>query len=247
MNTLRRMLDSPFVELAVGLVLLVAGVLEIRDVILVRMPNTGSMMPHAAATLGAALILRSLPGMFLGLEIADKAFQGVTLRPGLDVLDRMAHSHAVDLSMGFILMGAGAADLVDIAVSGRALPLLGSASGAVAFGLAPALNAFLALYKGAKRIDRERAALPKLFPLPFWLDRAVKNPAVKACAGALMLSGGAWEVWEAWEGASAHIGAAHGAGLSGGLAALGLYGLLSGLPGVYEGMKALAGPPRDRT
>jgi len=76
MNTLRRTLDSPFTELAMGLVLLVADVLEIRDVILVRMPNTGSMMPHAAATLGAALILRSLPGMFLGLEIADKAFQG---------------------------------------------------------------------------------------------------------------------------------------------------------------------------
>lgn len=244
MNTLRRMLDSPLAELAVGLVLLVAGILEIRDVILVRMPNTGSMLPHAAATLGAALILRSLPGMFLGLEIADKAFQGVTLRPALGVLDRMAHSHAVDLTMGIILMGAGAADLADIAVSGRALPLPGSAVGAVAFGLAPVLNAFLALYKGAKRIDRERAALPKLFPLPFWLDRAVKTPAVQACAGALMLCGGAWEIWE---GTSARIGAAHGAGLSGGLAALGLYGLLSGLPGVYEGLKALAGPPRDRT
>lgn len=241
MNTLRRLLDSPYAELAVGLVLLVAGFLEIRDVILVRMPNTGSMMPHAAATLGAALILRSLPGMFLGLEIADKAFQGVTLRPALNVLDRMAHSHAVDLTMGLILMGAGAADLVDIAVSGRALPVLTSASGAVAFGLAPALNAFLALYKGAKRIDRERATLPKLFPLPLWLDRAVKNPAVQAVAGALMLCGGAWEMWE---GTHAHIDAAHGAGLSGGLAVLGLYGLLSGLPGVYEGMKALAGYSR---
>lgn len=241
MNTLRRLLDSPYTELAVGLVLLGAGFLEIRDVILVRMPNTGSMMPHAAATLGAALILRSLPGMFLGLEIADKAFQGVTLRPALNVLDRMAHSHAVDLTMGLILLGAGAADLVDIAVSGRALPLLGSASGAVAFGLAPALNAFLALYKGAKRIDRERAALPERFPLPFWLDRAVKNPGVQAAAGALMLCGGTWEMWE---GAHAHMGAAHGAGLSGGLSALGLYGLLSGLPGVYEGMKALAGYSR---
>jgi len=155
----------------------------------------------------------------------------------------MAHSHAVDLSMGLILVGAGAADLVDIALSGRALPLLGSASGAVAFGLAPALNAFLALYKGVKRIDRERASLPKPFPLPFWLDRAVKNPALQACAGALMLCGGAWEIWE---GASAHVGAPHGVGLSGGFAALGLYGLLSGLPGVYEGLKALAGSFRDR-
>lgn len=241
MNTLRRLLDSPYAELSVGLVLLVAGFLEIRDVILVRMPNTGSMLPHAAATLGAALILRSLPGMFLGLEIADKAFQGVTLRPALSVLDRMAHSHAVDLTMGLILMGAGAADLVDIAVSGRALPVLTSASGAVAFGLAPALNAFLALYKGAKRIDRERAALPKHFPLPLWLDRAVRNPVVQAVAGALMLCGGAWEMWE---GTHAHIDAAHGAGLSGGFAVLGLYGLLSGLPGVYEGMKALAGYSR---
>jgi len=241
MNTLRRLLDSPYAEIAVGLVLLTAGLLEIRDVILVRMPNTGSMMPHAAATLGAALILRSLPGMFLGLEIADKALQGVTLRPALSVLDRMAHSHAADLAMGFILMGAGAADLVDIVVSGRTLPLLGSASGAVAFGLAPALNAFLALYKGARRIDRERSDVKKLFPLPLWLDRAVTNPAVQAVAGALMLCGGAWEMWE---GAHAHITAAYGARLSGGLAVLGLYGLLSGLPGVYEGLRALAGYSR---
>lgn len=241
---LRRILDSPCAELAVGLILLTAGILEIRDVISQRMPNTGSMLPHAAATVGAALILRSLPGMFLGLEIADKALQGVTLRPALGFLDRIAHSHAADLTMGLILIGAGAADLADIVAAGRILPVLSSASGAVAFGLAPALNAFLALYKGARRIDRERAALPKLFPLPFWLDRAVRNPAVQACAGGLMLCGGAWEVWEA-----AHGGAMpqNGAGLSGGLAVLGLYGLLSGLPGIYEGLKALAGYSRPRS
>ncbi|MFP5222619.1 MAG: hypothetical protein ACLGSA_10050 [Acidobacteriota bacterium] len=243
MNTLRSILDSPYAELAVGLVLLASGILEIRDVILVRMPNTGSMMPHAAATLGAALVLRSLPGMFLGLEIADKALQGVTLRPALGLLDRMAHSHAADLTMGVILMGAGAADLVDIALAGRVAPAVGSAAGAVAFGLVPALNALLALYKGAKRVDREGAVLPKALALPFWLDRAVKNSGVQAAAGALMLCGGAWEIWEA---AHAHPAAPYGAGLSGGLAVLGLYGLLSGLPGMYEGFRALSAPGEDQ-
>jgi len=227
---MRRILDSPRLELAVGLILLIAGFMEIRDVIMVQMPNRGPMLPHAAATVGAALVLRSLPGIFLGLEIADRAIQGVTFRPALAFLDALAHSHAADLCMGVILLAAGTADLADIILSGRALPYLNSASGAVVFGLAPALNAFLALYKGASRIDRERPAR--------LLDRAVKNPGVQCAAGLFMLAGGALEIW-----APIHesFPPGHGPALSGGLAALGLFGLITGLPGVYEGLKALTG------
>lgn len=230
MPTLRRLLDSPLLELAVGLILLVAGLMEIRDVIMVKMPNRGPMLPHAAATVGAALVLRSLPGIFLGLEIADRAFQGVTFRPALAFLDAVAHSHAADLCMGVILVAAGVADLVDIILSGRDLPYLNSASGAAVFGLAPALNAFLAIYKGAGRIDRERPAR--------LLDRAVRNPSLQCAAGLIMLAGGSLEIW-----ASLHESSppGHGPALSGGLAALGLFGLVTGLPGVYEGLRALTG------
>lgn len=231
MNTLRRILDHPFTELAVGLVLLVAGLLELRDIILVKMPNKGPMLPHAAATIGAALVLRSLPGMFLGFEIADKAFQGVTLRPALAFLDRLAHCHAVDLFMGVILISAGAADLIDIMVSGVSPMAASSVSGAVAFGLAPLINAFLAFYKGFKRLDYER---PSLF-----LDRAVKNPWVQSCAGILMLGGGLAEIWSTLQGGHAF---GHSLALPGGLAVLGLFGLLSGLPGIYLGLKALTAP-----
>jgi len=229
MSPLRRALDSPYLELALGLILFVAGMLEIRDIILVKMPNKGPMLPHAAATLGAALVLRSLPGIFLGLELADKALAGVTLRPGLAFLDRIAHSHAADLAMGIILLAAGAADLADILASGRAVPVLNTDLGAVVFGLAPALNAFLALYKGARRIDRER---PERL-----LDRAVKNPVVQTLAGLMMLAGGAAEMWTA---AHERLAPLHGAPLSGALALLGLFGLLTGLPGLYEGLRILS-------
>lgn len=231
MSTLRRVLDHPFTELAVGLVLLVAGLLELRDIILVKMPNKGPMLPHAAATIGAALVLRSLPGMFLGFEIADKAFQGVTLRPALAFLDRLAHCHAVDLFMGVILIVAGAADLIDIVASGVAPLALNSLSGAVAFGLAPLVNAFLAFYKGFKRLDQERPS--------FFMDRAVKNPWVQTSAGTLMLGGGFAEIWATLQGGHAF---GHSLTLPGGLAILGLFGLLSGLPGIYLGLKALTAP-----
>jgi len=236
MKALRRILDSPLLELSVGLILLVAGFMEIHDIIMVKMPNRGPMLPHAAATVGAALVLRSLPGIFLGLEIADKAFQGVTLRPALSFLDGVAHSHAADLCIGVILLAAGAADLLDIIASGRALPVLNTASGAAAFGLAPILNAFLAVYKGVGRIDRERPAR--------LLDRAVKNPAVQCAAGLLMLLGGSLEIWAAYH---ESVVPGHGAALPGGLAVLGLFGLVTGLPGIYEGLKALTGSEVPRS
>jgi hypothetical protein len=231
MSLLRRILDHPFTELAVGLVLLVAGLLELRDIILVKMPNQGPMLPHAAATIGAALILRSLPGMFLGFEIADKAFQGVTIRPALAFLDRLAHCHAMDMSMGVILVVAGTADLIDIVASGVDLLTVSSLSGAVAFGLAPLINAFLAFYKGFKRFDRERPS--------YLLDRAVHNPWVQSSAGVLMLGGGLTEIWATLQGGHAF---GHSLALPGGFAVLGLFGLLSGLPGIYLGLKALAAP-----
>jgi hypothetical protein len=49
MVALRRFLDAPLTELAVGLVLLAAGLLELRDILLVKLPNKGPMPPHAAA------------------------------------------------------------------------------------------------------------------------------------------------------------------------------------------------------
>jgi len=234
----RRLLDSPWLELAVGLVLLAAGLLELRAIILVQLPNKGPMLPHAAATVGLALVLRSLPGVFLGLELADKAVQGLPVRPALAWLDDLAHSHAADIAMGVILMASGAADLADLVFSGRALGLLNTASGAALFGLAPLVNAFLALYKGAARLDREH---PRLVPARL-LDRAVRNPWVQSAAGGLLLAGGLSDLWAAWSG---HSLPARMAGLPDALALLGLFSLLSGLPGVYLGLKALL-PTRPR-
>lgn len=232
MTALRRFLDSPITELAVGLVLLAAGILELRDIFLVKLPGQGPMLPHATAVFGTALILRSLPGMFLGLEITDTALQGVALRPALAILDRFAHSHAVDLFMGGLLLVAGAADLIDILVSGRIVPALSTVTGAMAFGLAPFLNMFVVFYKGLKRIDREHPAR--------LLDRAVHNPVVQVAAGLIMLGGGMAEFWATLQGNHAF---GHSLALPGGLTILGLFGLLSGLPGVYLGLKTLTIPP----
>jgi len=196
------------------------------------MPNRGPMLPHAAATVGLALALRSLPGVFLGLELADKAVQGLPVRPALAWLDRLAHCHAADIAMGVILMASGLADLADLLLSGRALPVCNTASGAALFGLAPLVNAFLALYKGAGRLDREP---PRLIPARL-LDRAVKNPWVQCAAGLCLLAGGLSELWAAWRDKAA---LAHAAGLPDALALLGLFALVSGLPGVYLGLRAL--------
>jgi hypothetical protein len=234
MNTLRRFLDSPFTELAVGLVLLAAGLLELRDILLVKIPGKGPLLPHAAAAIGTALVLRSLPGMFLGLEIADKAFQAIALRPALAFLDRLAHCHAMDLCMGVILIVAGAADLIDTIASGRNLPALNITYGAIVFGLAPFLNTFLALYKGVMRIDRE-------YPVRL-MDRAVQNPWVQFSAGLLMLGGGLAELWTTLQGDHAF---GHRLTLSGGFAVIGLFALLSGLPGIYLGLRTLLDASRS--
>ncbi|GFK95985.1 hypothetical protein NNJEOMEG_03859 [Fundidesulfovibrio magnetotacticus] len=227
-------LDSPWLELAVGLILLAAGFAELREIIARHMPNQGPMLPHAAATVGLAMALRSLPGIFLGLELADKAVAGLSARPALAWLDALAHCRAADLAMGVILMAAGLADLGDLAASG--LPALNSASGAALFGAAPLLDALLALVKGAGRVGSEVPGLGLL-------RRATANPWVRAGAGLALLAGGLWELWTAW---SANL-AGHRPALPGALSALGLFGLVTGLPGVYLGLRALAGAQAPRT
>lgn len=233
MNSLRRFLAAPVTELAVGLVLMAAGFLELRDIFLVKIPGKGALLPHAAAAIGTALILRSLPGMFLGLEIADKAFQTVSLRSTLTLLDRLAHSHAVDLCMGIILIGAGAADLIDVIVSGESLPTLHITYGAMLFGLAPFLNTGLAFYKGLRRIDRE-------YPVHL-MDRAVHNPWIQFWAGCILFGGGVTEFVATLKGDHAF---GHRLPLSGGFAVIGLFALLSGLPGIYLGLRTLVNASR---
>lgn len=56
-----------------------------------------------------------------------------------------------------------------------------------------------------------------------------------------MFLGGAAEMWASWHEKIVPGVSGTGAGLCGGLAVLGLFGLLTGLPGVYEGIKALSG------
>ncbi len=228
MNRLHRILTHPLTELVVGCVLLVAGMLEIRDIIAVKLPNKGPMLPHAVAFLGAAMILRSLPSMFLGLEIVRQALPAALHNQlGLEV-DRLTHSHAVSLFMGLILIAAGAADLADMLAQGEPLKLLSSASGAIIFGLAPVINALLALYKGLSRVESEH---------PFrLLDRAVNTPWLQSGAGAAMLLCGLAEMWD---GLHRPHALGNGPALQQSLAVLGLFALLSGLPGVFEGLRQL--------
>ena len=228
MNRLQRILTHPLAEIVVGLVLLVAGMLEIRDVIAVKLPDKGPMLPHALAFFGAGMILRSLPSMFLGLEIVRQALPAVLHNQLEQAVDRLTHSHAASLVMGSILIAAGAADLIDILAQGGPVQLMNSASGAIMFGLAPTVNALLALYKGLRRVDRGR---------PFrLLDRAVSTPWLQSLAGAAMLACGLAEMWEGFHQPHAP---GNGPALQQSLAVLGLYALLSGLPGVFEGLRQL--------
>jgi hypothetical protein len=230
MRALQRFFDSPATELVVGVVLLAAGLLELRDIVLVKLPARGPLLPPAAAVIGAALVLRSLPGMFLGLEIADTGIRGLAARPVLLAVDRLAHCHLADLAMGVILIVAATADLIDVIASGRVLPICNTASGTIAFGLVPFGNTFLAYYRGVGRIDREHPAR--------LLDRAEHNPWLRELAGILLLGGGGAEFGAVLAGDHAF---GHSLALPGGLAVTGLFAVLSGLPGIYLGFKALAG------
>ena len=230
MNTLQRVLQHPLTELCVGLTLLVSGLLEMREVMLVKLPSRGPMAPHALALLGAALTARSLPAFFLGLDFVRQALpadqHGFLTRE----LDRLTHCHAAALTMGAILVASGLADLVDLAAQPGAVWPINSATGILALGLAPAANALIAIYKGLRGVDDARPFHP--------LDRAVHNPWVQGLAGAVMLLGGLAELLAA---AGGHHVLGYGPRLSRAVAVLGLFGLSQALPGIYLGLRALGG------
>lgn len=223
MGMVRRVLDAPGIELLVGLVLLASGALELRDIMLVELPGRGKLLPAAAAAIGIALVLRSLPGLFLGLELADRGLRGLT------ILDRLAHSRLVDLAMGVILIVAATADLVDLLVSNPTLPYCNTNTAAIVFGLVPFGDMLLAFYRGVGRIDREVPAR--------LLDRAAHNPWLRVGAGFFLLAGGVTEFMATLAGNHA-LG--HSLALPGGFAVVGLFAVLSGLPGVYLGLRTLA-------
>lgn len=224
MDILRRFLDAPAIELVVGLVLLLAGLLELRDIVLVKLPGRGHQLPAAAAAIGAALVLRSLPGMFLGLELADTGLKR------LAVFDRLAHSHLADLAMGCILIAAATADGLDFVLSRGRLPLCSTDTVAIAFGLVPVGDMLLAFYRGVGRIDREVPAR--------LLDRAAHNPWLRLVAGLFLLAGGVSEFVATLAGDHAF---GHSLALPGGFVVVGLFAVLSGLPGLYLGLRTLAG------
>jgi hypothetical protein len=226
---LKRLLNHPLTELGVGLMLVLSGTLELGDVMLVKLPNRGPLLPHALLLLGAGLVLRSLPAIFIGLDFIRQALPAAMHNTFSVTLNRLTHCHAVGLTMGLILIVSGLADIADTIIQGGGFFLFSSASGAVAFGLAPAINALIALYKGLRCVDRAHS-----FSL---LDRAVQNPWVQGLAGLFMLCGGMAEIWAATTGRAAM---GYGVKLSRAMAILGLFGLLMALPGIYLGLRNLS-------
>ncbi|GAB6036997.1 hypothetical protein JCM15519_15560 [Fundidesulfovibrio butyratiphilus] len=233
MNLLQRVLHHPLTELCVGLALLISGLLEMREIMLVKLPNRGPMAPHALALLGAALIARSLPAFFLGLDFVRQALPAELHGFLVRGLDRLTHCHAAALTMGLILVASGLADLVDLAAQPGAVWPINSAAGILALGLAPAIDALIAIYKGLRGVDNAR---------PFHLlDRAVQNPWTRGLAGAAMLLGGLAELFAA---SSGHHLLGYGPRISRATAVLGLFGLGQALPGIYLGLRALGGMGR---
>lgn len=237
LRRLQRILNHPWCEFAVGLILVLTGVAELWASLRDKLPWTGLRLHHAVILLGATIVLRSLPGLFLGVEFLDDA--SPRLKGGnnrlLRSLDRIARSHAMDLTMGGILVVAGVADLLDSLAQGRTLFRLNADYGVIAFGLAPFLNAFIALFKGLWRLDRERALLPTA---ALWglLDRAVKNPYLTLVVGLIMVGSG---LAEAGATLTEDLFVTPNIKLVHGLILFGTYGIMNALPELFIGLKLL--------
>ena len=235
LRRLQRILNHPWCEFAVGLILVLTGAAELWASLRDKLPWSGLRLHHAVILLGATIVLRSLPGLFLGVEFVDDAsprLQGGHNRL-LRGLDRVARSHAMDLFMGGILVVAGVADLLDSLAQGRTLFRLNADWGVIAFGLAPFLNAFIALFKGLWRLDRERALLPTA---ALWglLDRAVKNPYITFVVGLIMVASG---LAEAAATLTEDLFVTQNIKLVHGLILFGTYGIMNALPELFIGLR----------
>ena len=235
LRRLQRILNHPWCEFAVGLILVLTGAAELWASLRDKLPWSGLTLHHAVIVLGATIVLRSLPGLFLGVEFLDDAsprLKGKNNR-ALRGLDKIARSHAMDLAMGGILVVAGVADLLDNLAQGRTLFRLNPDYGVIAFGLAPFLNAFIALFKGLWRLDRERALLPTA---ALWglLDRAVKNPYITFVVGLIMLASG---LAEAGATLTEDLFVTQNIKLVHGLLLFGTYGVINALPEVFLGLR----------
>jgi hypothetical protein len=232
---LKRLLNHPWCEFAVGLILVLTGAAALWASLRDRLPVSGLTPPHAVLLLGATIVLRSLPGLFLGVEFIDEASPCLKGRNNwlLRALDKIARSHAMDLFTGGILVVAGVADLLDNLAQGRTLFRLNADWGVIAFGLAPFLNALVALFKGLWRIDRERALLPTA---ALWglLDRAVQNPCITFTAGVIMVASG---LAEAGATLTEDLFVTRNLKLVHSLILFGTYGILNALPEVFLGLR----------
>jgi len=234
---LKRLLNHPWCEFAVGLILVLTGAAELWASLRDKLPVSGLSLHHAVVLLGTTIVLRSLPGLFLGVEFIDEASPRLKGRNNwlLRALDKIARSHAMDLFTGGILVVVALADLLDNLVQGRTLFRLNADWGVLAFGLAPFFNAFIALFKGLWRLDQEHSLLPGT---TLWglLDRAVKNPYITFTAGLILVGSG---VAEASATLTEDLIISPNIRLVHGLILFGTYGLLNALPEVFIGLKLL--------
>lgn len=238
LSRLQRVLNNPWCEFLVGLILFLTGLATLVEALRNKIPVAGVQFHHVVIFLGGAVVFRSLPAMFLGLEFLDEASPRLHdgSRPALRALDRIARSHCMDLLVGGILVAVGAADLATNLARDPVLFRLNANYGVIAFGLAPFLNAFIALYKGLHRIDRETGLLPEPAAWKFLLDRVVKNPYVTFTTGLIMLGSGALEVAATL---SENLVITRDLRLLHSLILFGTFGILNALPEVFLGLRQI--------
>lgn len=227
-------MDNPWLEFAVGMILLITGLLELVETLRARIPVVGLGLHHAVLFLGGAIVLRSLPALFLGVEFVDDAAPRLEGRdkPVLRFLDRIARSHAMDLFVGGVLVVIGVTDAIYNVAEIGGQWRWNVSYGVIAFGLAPFLNSFLALFIGLKRLDRERRLLPDP---KFWglLGRAMKNPYITFSAGLIMVGSGVAELTATL---SENLALGHNQELVHSLILFGTYGILNAMPEVFKGL-----------
>ena len=233
----KKIMDNPWLECLVGLILLVAGLLEVVEALRAKIPVVGLRLHHAVLFLGGSIVLRSLPALFLGVEFVDDAAPRLEKgdKPLLRYLDRLARSHAMDLFVGGVLVVIGVTDAIYNVAEIRGQWRLNVSYGVIAFGLAPFLNAFIALFIGLKRLDRERRLLPdpKLWGL---LGRAMKNPYITFTAGLIMVGSGLAELVATL---SENLVVGHNLELVHSLMLFGTFGILNALPELFKGLRQI--------
>lgn len=239
-SKLHRFVRHPAVEAVVGLLVLGASVAEL---LFSMEEGAAANMGQAGVLLGGMLLIRAAPSLFLGVELLDEAERDahlpVSKKGPLHWLDSIAHSRGLDLLAGGILVAVGFGGVIESTrVEGTAAGMRVNL-GILAFGLAPFVDALIALFKGFRRLDREGGAMAspvRGFAVFALFDRVMKNCVVWFAAGALMLGGGVFEFVEFLH---LEVGGKH-FHLSAAMLTLGAYTVASALPELYEGLRLLA-------